>query len=133
MGNVTRDPELRYTPGGTGVADLGIAVNRSWTDGNNEKKEETTFVDITFWGARAEALGQYVHKGDPLYVRGRLQLDQWEDKETGKSRTKLKVVGESFEFLKPAGSTGGQQGQQQQPAQQAPHHQQSPPDDDVPY
>lgn len=125
MGNVTRDPQLRYTPGGTGVADLGIAINRKWKDDSGQQKEDTTFVDITFWGARAEALSQYVSKGDPLYIRGRLQLDQWDDKDTGQSRSKLKVVGESFEFLKPAGNSGQSKGGSIDPGQ---GQRQSPPD-----
>lgn len=99
-GNLTRDPEVRYTTGGTAVTEVGLAVNRYWFDkGSNERKEETTFVDVTLWGRQAEVAGEYLRKGRPVLIEGRLQTDSWEDKETGKRRTKLKVVGESVQFL----------------------------------
>ncbi|MFN9977806.1 MAG: single-stranded DNA-binding protein, partial [Phycisphaerae bacterium] len=95
VGNVTRDPEVRYTPSGMAVTEIGLAVNRYWTDkSTNERKEETTFVDITLWGRQAEIAGEYLAKGRPVLIEGRLQLDQWEDKETGQKRSKLRVVGE---------------------------------------
>lgn len=100
MGNVTRDPEVRYTSGGSAVTEIGIAVNRYWTDRNtNERKEETTFVDVTLWGRTAEIAGEYLGKGRPVMIEGRLQLDQWDDKETGQKRSKLRVVGESMQLL----------------------------------
>jgi len=99
IGNLTRDPEVRYTPKGTAVTDIGLAINRNYSTDDGDKREETTFVDITFWGRQAETLGQYMKKGRPLYVEGRMQLDTWDDKNTGQKRSKLKVVGENFQFL----------------------------------
>ncbi len=99
MGNLTRDPEVRYTPKGTAIANIGLAVNRTWTNENGEKKEEVTFVDVEVWGRQAETMGQYLSKGRPLFVEGRLKLDSWDDKETGQKRSKLKVVCEHFQFL----------------------------------
>lgn len=99
MGNLTRDIELRFTPNNTPVASFGLAVNRTWFDKNaNEKKQETTFVDLEAWGRTAEVLNQYLRKGRPLYVEGRLKLELWKDKDGG-NRSKMKVVVESFEFL----------------------------------
>ena len=104
MGRLTRDPELRYTPQGTAVTDLGIAVNRvrGGRDGG-ERQEETTFVDVTAWMRQAEVICEYLHKGDPIFIEGRLTLDTWESRE-GEKRSKLKVVLESFQFI------GGRQG-----------------------
>ena len=99
MGNLTRDPEVRYTPKGTALATIGLAVNRTWTNEAGEKKEEVTFVDVEVWGRQAETIGQYMAKGRPLFVEGRLKLDQWDDKESGQKRSKLKVVCENFQFL----------------------------------
>lgn len=99
LGNVTRDPELRYTPNGTAVCSLGIACNRVWYNDEGNQQEDVTFVDITFFGGRGEAIAKYVSKGRPLFVEGRLQLDQWQDRQTGAPRSKLKVVGENFIFL----------------------------------
>jgi single-strand DNA-binding protein len=107
VGNLTRDPEVRYTTGGTAVTELGLAVSRQWTDrGSNERKEETTFVDVTLWGRTAEIAGEYLAKGRPVLIEGRLQLDQWEDKETGQKRSKLKVVGETLQLLGSRGDGG---------------------------
>ena len=108
MGNITRDPELRYTPKGMAVTDIGMAVNRRYKV-ENEVREEVTFVDITFWGKQAEVICQWMKKGKPLYVEGRLQLDSWDDKQTGKKMSRIKVVGEDFQFIggKDAGSGGG--------------------------
>lgn len=105
MGNLTRDPELRQVGTGAKVVDLGLAINRTYTAESGERKEETTFVDITFWGRQAETLSQYLSKGRPLFVEGRLDLDQWQDRETGQQRSKLRVVGERFQFIdsKPVG------------------------------
>lgn len=98
-GNLTRDPEMRYTPKGTGIAKFGLAVNRKWTGEDGEKKEEVTFLDVAFFGKMAETIGQYLKKGAPLLVEGRLEQETWDDKETGKPRSKIVVVGESFQFL----------------------------------
>ena len=109
LGNLTRDPEVRYTPKGSAVADLGIAVNRVYTTDSGEKREETTFVDVTFWGRTAEVAGEYLKKGRPVFVEGRLQLDTWEDKTSGQKRSKLKVIGETMQLLggRPGGGGGG--------------------------
>ena len=94
VGNLTRDPEVKYTTGGTAVAEIGMAVSRQWFDQkSNEKKEETTFVDVTLWGRQAEVAGEYLSKGRPVLIEGRLQLDTWEDKQSGQKRSKLRVVG----------------------------------------
>lgn len=147
IGNLTRDPEVRYTPKGTAVTDVGMAINRNFTLDDGERREETTFVDITFWGRQAEVIGEYMKKGRPLYAEGRLQLDQWEDKNSGQQRSRLKVVGENFQFLGGRDDQGGGGGggggggrsysqsgppaqspnppQQQAPQQQAPPQQSS--------
>jgi single-strand DNA-binding protein len=98
MGRVTRDLELRYTPKGTAIANLGLAVNRVWTE-DNEKRQETTFVDVTLWGRVAEVASQYLTKGRSVFIEGRLQLDTWNDKQTGQKRSRLIVVGEHLQFL----------------------------------
>jgi len=99
VGNLTRDPELRYSAKGTAVAKLGVAVNRTWTSETGEKKEETTFVDVDVWGRTAENVSQYLRKGSPLLIEGRLRLETWEDKQTNQKRSKLSVVAESIQFL----------------------------------
>jgi single-strand DNA-binding protein len=99
MGNLTRDPEVRYTPKGTAIAAIGLAVNRRWTTESGEQKEEVTFVDIEVWGRQAETVGQYLSKGKPIFVEGRLKLDSWEDKESGQKKSKMKVVCERFQFI----------------------------------
>jgi len=106
LGNLTKDPELRYTPKGTAVADLGLAVNRRVSDGSGNWTDETTFVDITVWGNTAENCQKFLSKGRGIFVEGRLQLDTWEDKQSGQKRSKLKVVGENVQFL-PDGRAGG--------------------------
>lgn len=100
IGNLTRDPELKHTPRGAAVAEFGLAINRVWNDESGQRREEATFVDVTCWGRMAEVIAEYVRRGDPLFIEGRLQLDQWEDKATSQKRSKLRVIGESFEFLK---------------------------------
>lgn len=105
LGNLTRDPELRHTPKGSAVADLGVAVNRKIQDGNGGWKDETTFVDVTVWGASAENANKYLSKGRGVFIEGRLQMDVWDDKTTGQKRTKLKVVAENLQFL-PDGKGG---------------------------
>jgi single-strand DNA-binding protein len=98
-GNLTRDPELRYTPKGMAIAKITLAVNRSWRNEAGENKEEVTFVDVDSFGRQAETIGQYLKKGSPLLLEGRLRLDQWDDKQTGQKRSRLGVVMESFQFL----------------------------------
>jgi len=99
VGNITRDPELRYTPSGTAIAKLSLAVNRSWRTETGETREEVTFVDVDAFGKQAETIGQYLRKGRPILVEGRLKMDQWEDKQTGQKRSRLGVVLEVFRFL----------------------------------
>ena len=107
LGNLTRDPEVRYTPKGTAVTELGIAVNRIYTGENGEKREEVTFVDVTVWGRTAEIVGEYLRKGRPVFIEGRLQLDSWDDKQSGQKRNKLKVVADNVQFLGARGGSGG--------------------------
>ena len=108
IGNVTRDPEVKFTPKGSAVTEIGMAINRSYTLDNGEKREEVTFIDVTFWGRQAETIGEYVKKGRSIYVEGRLQLDSWDDKQSGQKRSKLRVIGENFQFL--GARTGGAPG-----------------------
>lgn len=103
MGNLTRDIDLRFTPRGTAVADITIAINRVWKDDNGNKQEEVTFVDATLWGKQAELAKQYLAKGRGVYLEGRIQLETWDDKDTGKKRSKLKIVGDHLQYL-PAGN-----------------------------
>tara|TARA_R110002050_G_scaffold74068_2_gene159061 strand:+ start:870 stop:1355 length:486 start_codon:yes stop_codon:yes gene_type:complete len=99
IGNLTRDPELRVTPKGTAICQFGLAVNRSYKDDSGSTKEETTFIDIEAWGRQGEVISKYCTKGRPLFVEGRLKLDQWEDKATGQKRSRMRVVLENFQFL----------------------------------
>jgi single-strand DNA-binding protein len=99
IGNLTRDPETRYTPKGTAVTDIALAINRSWKDDDGTKKEEATFVDVTLWGRQAEVAQEYLKKGSAVFIEGRLHLDAWDDKQSGQKRTKLKVVGEMLQLL----------------------------------
>ncbi|PYJ80094.1 MAG: single-stranded DNA-binding protein, partial [Verrucomicrobia bacterium] len=89
MGNLTRDPELRYTPKGTAVAKLGLAVNRTWKTETGETKEDVLFIDIEAFSRQAETIGQYLKKGSPILVEGRLRMDTWDDKQTNQKRTKI--------------------------------------------
>jgi single-strand DNA-binding protein len=151
IGNLTRDPELRHTPKGTAVSEISLAINRNWTNEQGQKQEDTTFVEVTLWGRQAEVVQQYVTKGSPIYIEGRLQLDSWDDKETGKKRSKLRVIGENFQFLssgKAGNSGGGNGGGYDRPQQSsaAPQQRSGPPqgataapaddyqeDDDIPF
>ena len=151
LGNITRDLEVRYTPKGTAVCDLGMAVNRVRTGDNGEKIEEVTFVDVTLWGRQAELAGQYLAKGRSVFIEGRLQLDQWDDKQTGQKRQRLRVVGENMQFIGGQGGGGSQGGGGNAPQQQEPgppQQEQAPPasnqggaaapdsfdnDDDIPF
>lgn len=114
VGNLTRDPQVKYTPGGQAVSEIGLAVNRSWFDkGANQKREEVTFVDVTLWGRTAEIAGEYLGKGRQVLIEGRLQLDQWDDKESGQKRSKLRVVCENMTMLgsrQEGGGVGGSRG-----------------------
>jgi single-strand DNA-binding protein len=108
LGNVTRDPEIRYTPKGTAVTELGMAVNRVYSTDSGEKREEVTFVDVTLWGRTAEIAGEYLKKGRPVLIEGRLQLDTWDDKQSGQKRSKLKVVADGLQLIgsRPGGGGG---------------------------
>lgn len=140
-GNLTRDPELRYTPSGKAIAKFGMAINRNWTTDTGEKKEEVTFVDIDSFGRQAEVISQYLKKGRPVLIEGRLKLDQWDDKQSGQKRSRLGVVLESFSFLDSGGrnEAGGAPApvSRPRPAPQAdaaaPDDSGPPPDDDVPF
>ncbi len=107
MGNLTRDPEVRYTPKGTAVCEIGLAINRYFSGESGDKREETTFVDVTLWGRTAEIAGEYLKKGRPVFIEGRLQLDTWDDKTSGQKRSKLKVVGEGMQLIGARDSGGG--------------------------
>jgi single-strand DNA-binding protein len=106
-GNLTRDPELRYTPKGTAVVKFGLAINRTWKNESGESKEEVTFVDVDAWGRSAEVIAQYMRKGRPILIEGRLRLDSWEDKNTHQKVSKLKVTLETFSFIDSKGPEGG--------------------------
>ena len=128
MGNITRDIELRYTPKGTAVTDLGVACNRRIKQGE-EWVDETTFVDVTVWGSSAEFVSKYFSKGKSIFIEGRLQMDTWTDQQSGKQRYKLKVIGENVQFAgsNTSGGGGGGGQQQQRPQQSAPQQQQQAP------
>ncbi len=129
IGNLTRDPELRYTPSGKAVTDISLAINRMWVNDQGQKQEDTTFVDVTLWGRQAELAQQYLGKGRGVYIEGRLQMDTWDDKETGKKRSRLKVVGETMQFLPDGrgGAGGGGGGGQARSGGAAPQNHDSPP------
>jgi len=110
IGNLTRDPELRVTPKGTAICTFSIAVNRKFKDDSGGEREEVTYVDIEAWGKSGENISKYVTKGRPLFVEGRLRLDQWEDKNTKEKRSRMKVVLENFQFLGGGRSEGGAPG-----------------------
>lgn len=99
IGNLTRDPELRHTSGGSAVCKLGVAINRRFTTSGGEQREETCFVDVDIWGRQAEACGRYLNKGAQVFVEGRLQMDEWQDRETGRKRSRLRINGERVQFL----------------------------------
>jgi len=148
-GNLTRDPELRYTPKGTAIAKFGLAINRTWKNEAGETKEEVCFVDVDAFARQAEVIAQYMRKGRPLLVEGRLKLDTWEDKNTHQKQSKLKVHLETFSFMDSKGpdSGGGPSGAEapRRPAappgvapgaakpQEGPEEAPSPEDDDVPF
>jgi len=113
IGNLTRDPEVRYTPKGSAVCDMAIAVNRRYlNEATGERVEEVTYLDIVLWNKQAELAGQYLAKGRSVFIEGRLQMDSWEDKATGQKRSKIRIVCENMQFLdsKAGGGGGGYQG-----------------------
>lgn len=139
-GNLTRDPELRYTPKGTAIARIGMAINRTWKNETGETKEEVTFVDVDAWGRQAEVISQYLKKGRPILIEGRLKLDQWEDKNTKQKQSKLRVVLEGFQFLDSgrgdgAGAPDAGRGRATAPAAAPAAESDGPPpeEDDVPF
>ena len=107
IGNLTRDPEVRYTPKGTAVADIGMAINRVFTSEDGERREEVTYVDVVLWARLAEIAGQYLKKGRPVFIEGRLQLDTWDDKQTGQKRSRMRVVAENLQLLGTRGESEG--------------------------
>ena len=109
MGNLTRDPEVRFSQNGNAICKLGVAVNRRYQDASGEWKEEATFVDVTMFGKRGEAFAKYHAKGKPCFLEGELRLDQWEDKNSGQKRSKLYVVAFNWEFVG-GGKAGGFEG-----------------------
>lgn len=140
IGNLTRDPELRYTQKGTAIAKVSLAINRTWTNEAGEKKEEVTFVEVDCFGRTAENVAQFMKKGRPLLVEGRLRLEQWDDKTTGAKRSKIGVVAESVQFLggKPDESNvqspkSNVAGADRQKAAEAPQDDAPPESDDVPF
>jgi single-strand DNA-binding protein len=110
IGNLTRDPELRVTPKGTAICQFSLAVNRKFRDESGADREEVTYVDIEAWGKSGENIAKYCTKGRPLFVEGRLRLDQWEDKNTKEKRSRMKVVCDNFQFLGSGRSDGGAPG-----------------------
>ena len=106
MGNLTRDVELKHTPSNQAVANIGLAVNRRYQTREGEARDETTFVDCEAWGRTAEVMNQYLTKGRPVFIEGRLKLDQWEDQQ-GNKRSKMKVVVENFQFVDSRADGGG--------------------------
>ena len=147
IGNLTRDPELRVTPKGTAICTFSLAVNRKFRDESGADREEVTYVDIEAWGKSGENISKYCTKGRPLFVEGRLRLDQWEDKNTKEKRSRMKVVCENFQFLgggRSEGNQGGEGGEGRyagpprassapRPAAPAPAPQQENLDEDVPF
>jgi single-strand DNA-binding protein len=138
LGNLTRDPEVRYTPKGSAVCDLGIAINRSYTLDSGEKREEVTYVDVVLWARLAEIAGEYLKKGRPVFIEGRLQLDTWDDKQSGQKRSKLRVIGETMQLLggrPPGAGGGGSEGGESRKATPPPKaaEKAEPDDDEIPF
>ena len=150
MGNLTRDPELRVTPKGTPICQFSLAINRQFKMESGETREEVIYVDVEAWGKQGETIAKYVTKGRPLYVEGRLRLDQWEDKNTKEKRSRMKVVGENLQLLgartggdAPSGPRGDHEGGEapapRRTASPAPSRPYTPPaaphdnDDDIPF
>ena len=139
MGNLTRDPELRYTPKGTAVAKLGLAVNRVWKTETGETKEDVLFIDVEAFSRQAETIGQYLKKGSPILVEGRLRLDTWDDKQTNQKRSKILVTAENVKFLSSGQPREGGAPENARsrppatPAQPASEPAEEPTSDDVPF
>ena len=117
IGNLTRDPELRYIPSGTAVANFGLAVNRKYTNSDGQKMDDVCFVDVVAWDKLAEICDEYLSKGSPVFIEGRLQMDSWEQ-DDGQKRSKLKVVAQNIQFLS-GGKADDSEGKD--------------PDDDIPF
>jgi single-strand DNA-binding protein len=132
IGNLTRDPELRYTPGGTAVASFGLAMNRKFRSSAGEDREETCFVEVNSFGRQAEVISEYMSKGRSIFVEGRLHLDQWEDKQSGAKRSKLTVTAENFQFLGGPPDKGGGKRASQPRTEEAPQDEPAA-DDDIPF
>lgn len=126
-GNLARDPELRYTPGGTAVVDFGIGVNRKWKTESGELKEEVSFFDCTAFGRTAENINEYFQKGSPILLEARLKQETWEDKTDGRKRSKVKLIVEKFHFV---GSAKGEGKVERPPRKSRPAASETPPDDD---
>lgn len=139
MGNLTRDVELRHTPSGMQVAQIGLAVNRRYRTKEGENREEVTFIDCEAWGRTAETMSRYLAKGRPVFIEGRLKLDQWDDKQSGAKRSKLKVVVDNFQFVDSRGEGGGGGGGQRSAPSEPSHagsYDAPPPgiaEDDIPF
>lgn len=135
VGNLTRDPELRYIPSGTAVTEIGLAVNDRRKNSSGEWVEETTFVDVTLWGRTAEVATEYLNKGSSVLIEGRLKLDTWE--KDGKKNSKLRVIGERMQMLGPRGggpAGGGSRGPDRSgAAAPGPDEREAPSDDDIPF
>jgi single-strand DNA-binding protein len=133
IGNLTRDPELRVTPKGTAICTFSLAVNRKWKDEGQQEREEVTYIDCEAWAKSGETISKYCTKGRPLYVQGRLRLDQWEDKTTKEKRSRMKVIVEQFQFLGSGREGDTQQREAAPPAQQAKSAPREDLDEDVPF
>ena len=132
IGNLTRDPQLRYTPSQMAVCDFGIATNRRWTAADGQKREEVCFVDCTAWGRQAETIAKYMKKGQPMLVEGRLNYRTW-DGPDGKKRSKLDVTVERFQFMGGRGEAGGEsRGASDQGRRQGPPEAEAPPSEAPP-
>lgn len=134
-GRFSRDPELKFLPSGSALANFSLALNRTYKTDSGEQREEVCFIDITAFGKQAEVIAQHLRKGDPILVEGRLKTESWDDKQTGQKRTKMGVVLESFQFI------GGEKRQEAAPQRPTPSNDRpkapAPPkdvdEDDVPF
>lgn len=125
MGNLTRDPELRYTPQGTAVTDLSLAINTVRGGKGQDRKEETVFIDVTVWDKMAENCSEYLAKGRSVLVEGRLQEDRWEDRQSGEKRRKIKVVANNVQFVGGRDDSGGGGGSSDRSKPTAPRNEQN--------
>ena len=128
MGNLTRDPELRRLPSGSAVVELGLALNRSFTGKDGERRDEVTYIDVTVWNRQAETCAEFLKKGRPVHVEGYLKMDQWDDKATGEKRSKLKVEADRVQFLggRDGGGGGGDDDYSAPPQREAPPRRSAP-------